>query len=85
MAVLPAALEPGCGAPDSSIDLTLQGKHLAYLTWQPGFHEGPAVPDLNTHLYGSPDAGLLDPQPTPPSLPALGQISPPSVGDAGLR
>jgi hypothetical protein len=81
MSVMPTALEPGCGEPGATIDLMLQGKHLAYLTWQPGFHEGPAVPDLNTHLYGSPDAGPFDPQPSP----APGQISPPSVGDAGLR
>jgi hypothetical protein len=84
MSVAPDEIDPGCGIPGAKIALMLQGKQLADLVWEAGFHEGPTVPDLNTHLYGAPNSGPFGVLPGT-ERPASSRILPPSVGDAGLR
>ena len=75
VAVAPAELREGCGRPGAQVAFSQTDEPYATATWQPGFHDGPAAP-------GIAQAGELAPaREQAPSQ----AISPPSVGDGGLR
>ena len=77
VAVAPAELREGCGRPGAPVAFSQTNEPYATVTWQPGFHEGPAAP-------GIAQAGELAPAPAEEQAPSKA-ISPPSVGNGGLR
>jgi hypothetical protein len=75
VAVAPAELREGCGRPGATVALSQTDEPYATVTWQLGFHQGPAAP-------GIAQGGALPPEAST-GAPSQ-QILPPSVGDAGL-
>jgi hypothetical protein len=77
VAVAPAELREGCGRPGATVAFSQTDEPYATAPWQPGFHDGPAAP-------GIAQAGELAPTPAEVRMPSQ-DISPPSVGDSGMR